>query len=106
MAEREIAHAQTAFLAGNLNQCAMHLSNAMSAGAGPYPGAYAQAPYPGGPYAEAPGPYAEAPGPYAEAPGPYAAEEAPYPHTYAAPPPGPYHQGPSPYVNTMGPPRY
>jgi hypothetical protein len=63
-----------------MTQCAVHLANAMSAGAAPspYAGAYAQAPYPG--------PYAAAP-PYPE---PYAQE------SLQEPPYG-YGRGPAPY---------
>jgi len=86
-AEGEIARAQTAYLAGHMSQCAVHLANAMSASAAPspYAEAYAQAPYPG-PYAEEPGPYAAAP-PY---PGPYA-QEPPQGAPYR------YRRGPAPY---------
>ena len=75
MAQREIAQAQSAYLAGHMSQCAMHLANAMSAGAAPpsYSETYARAPYPGpGPYAEAPysGPYPQR-SPYAGGPARY-----------------------------------
>jgi len=97
MAQREIAQAQSAYLAGNMTQCAVHLANVMSASAAPpsYAETYAQAPYPG-PYARAPnrGPYAATPypGPYAEM-GPYS--EGTYAGAY--PQQSPYTNGEEPY---------
>ena len=92
MAQSEIARAQTAFLAGNMGECAMHLSNAMNARMAPpaYPGAYAQAPYP------------------------EAYAEAPYPEAYAQPYPGRYPRAAyrgtypqrAPYATTTGPSPY
>jgi hypothetical protein len=100
-AQAEIARAQSAYLAGHMNQCAVHLANAMSASAaapsysetyaqGPYPGPYAQAPYRRGPYAAAPYP---GPGQYDEDAGPYAQE--PYAGPY--PQQSPYGNGEEPY---------